>query len=335
MKIVQNAIKCPDGKILMSSYTHDYKNYRDSVTHEHYMVDGGLTCLRGSLNKVKATSLVLYEETPFEEVREKLIRVSRQGEYTLLKDMTDEYLFNTLAYNKGKGFGDSYYSKMYAKELDFRQRIQINQKEEQMENSARVKVDFKDLIKILSGQMPEIEVVEARIVSDNTENGIIIYRNSKKLFSTVKGDESGVTEKDLGTLCEQRSKLGAFKIVPTKVSVDGRISDVISNEIKEVQPVSTPKPKFLFMTEDGVEMYEGDNWWYIREDKYFKPRNTSVNEYKGKDVSEKVLTFSTKKAAKKAQEKSLRTQNVLSLQDVIDNVFNLENLVKVAKEKLK
>lgn len=40
-RLLLNRIKTPDGTILTSYYTHDYQEYKDTITKEVLMVDGG------------------------------------------------------------------------------------------------------------------------------------------------------------------------------------------------------------------------------------------------------------------------------------------------------
>lgn len=70
--LIRNAIRTPDGTILVSYSRHDYREYVDEVTGETYMVDGGLDYRRGTINKVPATSMVLYDDQPHEVQREVL-----------------------------------------------------------------------------------------------------------------------------------------------------------------------------------------------------------------------------------------------------------------------
>lgn len=70
-KLVANRIKTPDGTILQSYHTHDYKTYRDQNGYT-YMVDGGLEYLRRSIPDAYAVGeeLSVYDNDPFELIRE-------------------------------------------------------------------------------------------------------------------------------------------------------------------------------------------------------------------------------------------------------------------------
>ena len=67
---VYSAIQPPDGTILESFNRHDYVTHEDTVSGEHYMLDGGLEYTRGSVNKVQAKDLSVYTTDPHEKVRE-------------------------------------------------------------------------------------------------------------------------------------------------------------------------------------------------------------------------------------------------------------------------
>ena len=71
-KIILNAIKTPDGTILMSRYRHDYKTHTDAVSGEEYMVDGGLDYLRRNVNKVPYEELSVYDDGTHETRRQHL-----------------------------------------------------------------------------------------------------------------------------------------------------------------------------------------------------------------------------------------------------------------------
>ena len=54
--IFRNAMKTPDGRIIESHTRHDYVTY-DDANGERYMVDGGLSYFRRSVNKIPAEDL--------------------------------------------------------------------------------------------------------------------------------------------------------------------------------------------------------------------------------------------------------------------------------------
>jgi hypothetical protein len=68
-KLVANIIKTPDGTVLQSFFTHDYKNYKDKNGFT-YMVDGGLEYLRRTIiTEAPAEELSVYTDDPFALVR--------------------------------------------------------------------------------------------------------------------------------------------------------------------------------------------------------------------------------------------------------------------------
>ena len=68
-KLVANRIKTPDGTILQSFYTHDYKTHLDK-NGLTYMVDGGLEYLRRNIQEEPASELSVYSDDSFELIRE-------------------------------------------------------------------------------------------------------------------------------------------------------------------------------------------------------------------------------------------------------------------------
>ena len=100
MNILRNAIETPDGTILESYHRHDFKTHLDSVTGETYMLDGGLSYIRGSVNKIPATSLVLTEDDPLTKTRENFswgcrgINGDQPLKRVLLKDLSNEHITN-------------------------------------------------------------------------------------------------------------------------------------------------------------------------------------------------------------------------------------------------
>jgi len=97
-KILRNAIRTPDCTVLESKHRHDYRTYRDEVSDELYMVDGGLDYLKRSVNSVAADDWSVTSKDDFEVVRE----VFTWGSYgkdgkqprteVRLDDMTTEHI---------------------------------------------------------------------------------------------------------------------------------------------------------------------------------------------------------------------------------------------------
>ena len=58
--IFRNALKTPDGTIIESFYRHDYVTHKDA-NGETYMVDGGHSYLKRSVNKILAEDLTTLE----------------------------------------------------------------------------------------------------------------------------------------------------------------------------------------------------------------------------------------------------------------------------------
>jgi hypothetical protein len=68
-KLVANRIKTPDGTVLQSFYTHDYKNHQDKNGFT-YMVDGGIEYLRRTIiAEAPAEELSVYTDDPFALIR--------------------------------------------------------------------------------------------------------------------------------------------------------------------------------------------------------------------------------------------------------------------------
>lgn len=71
-KLIRNSIRTPDGTILTSRSVHDFVSHIDKVTREVYFLDGGLDYIRRSFNKIPAESLAVYDDEPFDVIRETL-----------------------------------------------------------------------------------------------------------------------------------------------------------------------------------------------------------------------------------------------------------------------
>lgn len=89
--------------------------------------------------------------------------------------------------------------------------------------------------------------------------------------------------------------------------------------------------EFLFTTEDKVDMYRGDSWFYVNTSKLgYNPKKTSNFTYKGTKPAQ-VFAFSTKEAA---NEFLLMHRPLLSLKDVTENIGTLAKLENIAKSRM-
>ena len=101
-RILLNRIITPDGTVLCSYSRHDYKTYRDTLSNEVYMVDGGTTYLRRNVCKVPYKEASVYVGDSHEKVRECLVWGSfgKSGKEPLkrniLAEMSNEHIKNVL-----------------------------------------------------------------------------------------------------------------------------------------------------------------------------------------------------------------------------------------------
>lgn len=98
--VVQNAVCCPNGQYLVSSYGWDYQTaVVDGVI---YSVDGGLNTHTSRNGDGKEEDLTVMSDDPFEDVRNKLLWGSygKSGKEPLhwirLKDMEENHIDNVL-----------------------------------------------------------------------------------------------------------------------------------------------------------------------------------------------------------------------------------------------
>jgi len=92
-KIIQNKIRTPDGRVLVSGSVHDYRVYTDANGFK-YMVDGGRSYLRRNIvREAPYEELSLFEGDPHEKIRDNFTwgTFGKNGdqplEFKLLKDL--------------------------------------------------------------------------------------------------------------------------------------------------------------------------------------------------------------------------------------------------------
>lgn len=98
--IIRNAIMTPDGTFLRSFHVHDYVAYKDTITDEEYMVDGGTQYLRRSVNIVPAEDFTVTMNDKFTLIRCAFVWKSYgknyeylpEGIYITLCDMTEDHI---------------------------------------------------------------------------------------------------------------------------------------------------------------------------------------------------------------------------------------------------
>lgn len=96
-KLIRNAIRTPDGTILVSRFRHDYVTHVDKITGKEYMVDGGLAYQRSSANGDEVF-LCVYDDDDHEIIREALEwgTYGKDGDQPLtfikLKDMETSHI---------------------------------------------------------------------------------------------------------------------------------------------------------------------------------------------------------------------------------------------------
>lgn len=126
--LVYNAIRTPDGTLLVSRHRHDYVVHDDRVSGEQYMLDGGIDYIRTSLNRVPATDESVTLDDGIGRVREVLEWGTRGRDgreplrQILLKDMTNAHIQACL---DTQPCMHTTYRKAFEMELKFRREYEI------------------------------------------------------------------------------------------------------------------------------------------------------------------------------------------------------------------
>lgn len=135
IKLIVSQIQTPDGTILRSNHVHDYVTHIDA-NGEEYMLDGGIEYQRVNQNIEPYIDISIYTDSPFEEIRKYYCRGGRgkDGRQPLtwvpLCGMSDSWLKACIVYNDERGNTNSLANYLYAKELRYRQRMEIFIKDE-------------------------------------------------------------------------------------------------------------------------------------------------------------------------------------------------------------
>ena len=326
-QIIQNAIKTPNGTILVSNHTHDFQSYVDPTNGEYYMVDGGLDYLKRS--GANYTELAVYEDDSFEELRLKYMRGGRGKDgieavkYTPISEMSDEWLLNAIKYNSDRGIPNCLANKMYSKELAYRQIKQLEpMKNRQFKNPKTGSIFTK------------ISETEYQFEEGKTLSAWYVEENFNEIFSLDVLIGTNFKSKDSETIYTLLSENNGRVVVSwgdnEGTSTSCTIQDV-NKAFKDKAWNIFEVPKLpLFVTDDGVEMFEGDTWFYVNLSKLkYAPKKTGNFEYKGNKPAE-ILTFSTKEVA---NEYLLRNRTLFSLRDIANNIGHLDGMVEIARKR--
>jgi hypothetical protein len=129
VKIIYNAIRCPDGTVLVSHSRHDFVMHMDKVSGEEYFLDGGLSYVRRSVNKVPAKSLVVTTEDSFLVQRE-VFQWGTYGvdglsprSYITLKDMAEDHISAIL--RTQTHLNGTYVQELFKQELSLRLKLGV------------------------------------------------------------------------------------------------------------------------------------------------------------------------------------------------------------------
>jgi hypothetical protein len=121
--IILNSIKCEECDEQIISHTrHDFVSCKCGAVS----CDGGKDyCKRGFKTNSRYTDMSVWSNAPFEIIRKSLYRggYGKDGtedfKYTLLKDMSNDWLDNVCIYNIENGL-DAKYNEYYIRELAYR-----------------------------------------------------------------------------------------------------------------------------------------------------------------------------------------------------------------------
>ena len=123
-----------------------------------------------------------------------------------------------------------------------------------------------------------------------------------------------------------------FRLLDNEIMVDFDNKNSILLKSKQLQHIKQP----LFTTEDGVDIFEGDEYWSVNKQDLFLKDAVAKNSINVCNFTNGLyLLFSTKE---KAEEYIIMNKPVLCLQDIINtNVYApifMEKIKKIIEQKL-
>lgn len=123
-RLIRNSIRTPDGTVLVSRHRHDYVSHLDA-NGETYYIDGGFIYRRGSINVIPAEDLCVYDDAPYEIIRETIERgtYGLNGDeplkYVVLSEIDNDWLQAIIDYEE-LNRPNNPYLKYYKLEKEFR-----------------------------------------------------------------------------------------------------------------------------------------------------------------------------------------------------------------------
>lgn len=126
--LLVSRIQTPDGTILESRNRHDYVTH-DDANGESYMLDGGSSYQRRSVNNTPAKDVSIYTNSPYKDIRENMCRGGRGKlgnlplKYVPYYKMSNAWLEACIAYNIQHETGD--FNILYELELAYREERNI------------------------------------------------------------------------------------------------------------------------------------------------------------------------------------------------------------------
>ena len=97
-QIIYNAIRTPDGTVLVSRHRHDYQSHTDAVTGRYYAADGGHEYLKRCGDIVGMEELSLFDDEPHDVQRRYLSwgTYGKDGKdalsYRPVSEMSDDHI---------------------------------------------------------------------------------------------------------------------------------------------------------------------------------------------------------------------------------------------------
>lgn len=136
-KLIASIFKTPDETILWSRFTHDCVIYEDA-NGETYLVDGGTSYQRTSVNKEPMKNLSIYDDSPYSIIRVFYLWGTFQKDSFMkipISQLSNEHLSNIIK--------DGYENPYIKKELKYRKEHNINIPEYEYCDTKSICRDYK------------------------------------------------------------------------------------------------------------------------------------------------------------------------------------------------